>query len=70
MDLSHPRTTAPAQSVACNMYQDRDGRWHWEAEDRLAAVVKQSNRGFDHRDDCLADALRHGQPRPRSPLVF
>ena len=70
MDLSHPKPLAPAECVACHMYQDRRGRWHWEAEDHLAAVVSQSNRGFDRRDDCLADALRHGQPRPLKPLVF
>jgi len=52
------------------MFQDRRGRWHWESEDRFAAVVRQSNRGFDQRDECLADALRHGQPRPLKPLVF
>jgi len=39
MDLSHPKSTAPAESVACTMYQDSRGRWHWEAEDRVAAVV-------------------------------
>jgi len=70
MDLSHPKSTAPAESVACTMYQDSRGRWHWEAEDRVAAVVRRSNRGFDRRDDCLADALRHGQPRPVSALLF
>jgi len=70
MDLSHLKSIAAAQCVACHMYQDRGGQWHWEAEDALAAVVKQSNGGFDERDDCLADALRHGQVRPVTPLVF
>jgi hypothetical protein len=70
MDLSHPGSTAAAECVACQMYQDRRGRWHWEGEDALAAVVKHSHSGFDRRSDCLADALKHGQPLPLRPLVF
>jgi hypothetical protein len=56
--------------VSCHIYEDGKGRWRWEGVDALAAVVKQSQAGFDTRDECLADALKQGQPLPESALVF
>jgi hypothetical protein len=70
MDLSRPDHVEPAECVSCNVYEDGKGRWRWEGVDALAAVVKQSQGGFDTRDECLADALKQGQPLPESALVF
>ena len=70
MDLSGPYDAIPAECVSCHIYEDGKGRWHWEGVDALAAVVKHSQRGFDTRAQCLADALKHGQPLPDSALVF
>jgi len=68
MDLSE--LLAPAKCVACHVYRDVEGRWHWEAVDAVAAVVMQSERGFETRCECVIDALRHGQATPLTPLVF
>jgi hypothetical protein len=70
MDLSRPHHVGPAVCVSCHIYEDGKGRWRWEGVDSLAAVVKQSQAGFDTRDECLADALKQGQPLPESALVF
>jgi hypothetical protein len=70
MDLSRPDHVGPAECVSCHLFEDGKGRWRWEGVDALAAVVKQSQRGFDTRAECLADALTQGQPRPESAIVF
>jgi hypothetical protein len=69
MDLSD-REVLPAKSVACHIYVDCRGRWRWEAVDALAAIVQFSQGSFETRDECLADALSHGQPLPESAIVF
>jgi hypothetical protein len=69
MDLSQ-RRHVPAKCVACNIYADGNSRWRWEGVDVLAAVVQQSQRSFETRAECLADALEHGQPLPESAIVF
>jgi hypothetical protein len=56
--------------VSCHIYEDGKGRWRWEGVDALAAVVKQSDRAFETRAECLADALKQGQPVPGGAIVF
>ena len=43
-----------------SVYADSSGRWHWEMLDASAGVIAQSSRGFQTRDECLADARKHG----------
>jgi hypothetical protein len=69
MDLYQQRHTRPAEPVSCHVYEDGHGRWRWETVDAIGAVIVRSNRGFDDRHECFADALKQGQPTPLS-LVF
>ena len=43
-----------------SIYADKDGKWHWELLDAHARALAHCARGFEKRDDCLADARRHG----------
>jgi hypothetical protein len=43
-----------------NVYADASGLWNWEMLDAHARQVAHSARGFQSRDECLADARRHG----------
>ena len=70
MDLSHACDAVAAECVACDLYEDGTGCWRWEGVDALGAVVKQSNRAFGTRLQCLADAMAQGQPLPERPIVF
>jgi hypothetical protein len=69
MDLSHSGEV-PAECVACHIYVDGNGHWHWEGVDVVAAVVQHSQRSFETRAECLADAVKHGQRLPESAIVF
>ena len=70
MDLSHACDAVAAECVACDIYEDGTGGWRWEGVDVLGAVVKHSNRAFERRQQCLADAAAQGQPLPERPTVF
>jgi hypothetical protein len=68
MDLSGPRLDT-GRCVACHVYQDGNGRWHWEGVDAAQAVVAHSHCAFDTRAECLADMLKHGHPLPLQALT-
>jgi hypothetical protein len=70
MDLSHPTDARPAECASCYLYQDGAGRWHWEGVDAIGAVVAHSNRGFDNRAKCFADALTQGHSIQLRAIAF
>jgi hypothetical protein len=39
--------------------QDEDGKWFWRCY-REDGTYSRSERTFDSRVDCIADAMRHG----------
>ncbi len=43
-----------------SVYADASGRWHWEMLNGEAGEIAHSARAFSTRDDCLADARKHG----------
>jgi hypothetical protein len=43
-----------------SIYADATGLWQWELLDSNSKPIAHSTHGFPRRDDCLADASRHG----------
>jgi uncharacterized protein YegP (UPF0339 family) len=45
---------------AWDFYQDRVGKWRWRYAAAQAPAIKHSHVGYWSRNDCIADAMRHG----------
>ncbi len=41
-------------------YEDEGGKWRWRRFDKDQQIVGSSHKGFDTRDESLANARRHG----------
>lgn len=53
-------------------YQDSTALWRWARLDLFGTVLERSPEGHQDRDDCVADAGRHGyrfEARGPSPVA-
>ena len=42
------------------IFQDKENAWNWKKMDHSGRILKQSDRGFNTRTDCLENARRYG----------
>lgn len=45
---------------AWEFFEDDAGHWRWRHIGRVLQPGSESARGFVSRNDCIADAMRHG----------
>jgi hypothetical protein len=45
---------------AWDFYQDRVGKWRWRHTELRSQAVSHGVSGYWTRNDCIADAIRHG----------
>ena len=44
-------------------FHDLFGQWHWRRQGADEASSEESERGFNTRVQCVADAILHGYPK-------
>lgn len=53
----------------CEIYLGVFGLWGWERRGDSGLVVEESSDVFEHREDCVEDAVRRGcAPASRLPI--